>query len=140
MAGLQQVLVQAQQEAESTWASSEPTDFNTLSSKDDAADSSSFAATNVGEPQVDSSFDQVPPSSLQITTTIWYSPVTQMRAPRIASYASNTELVQNAVLANPGSDNGFDMTETDDDDSNNGYASIPPFFLVFLVSLWCLSV
>ena len=35
------------------------------------------------------------------------------------------------------------MTETDDDDdddSNNGYASVPLFFLVFLVSLWCLSV
>ena len=88
MAGLQQVVVQAQKEAESTWASSEPTDVNTLSSKDDAADSSSFAATNVGEPQVDSLFDQAPPSSLQVTTTIWYSLVTQMRAPRIATPAT----------------------------------------------------
>lgn len=101
----------------------------------DAADSSSFAATNVGEPQVDSLFDQNSSEFAADNNNNNNLVVTgNSDAGSEDSYASNTELVQNAVLAdsNPGSEIGFDMTETtdddDDDNSNNGYASIPPFF------------
>lgn len=51
--------------------------------KDDAVYTSSLAS-----PRWTTCLIRVPPSSLQITTTIWYSPVTQMRAPRIATPAT----------------------------------------------------
>lgn len=70
-----------------------------------------FAATNVGEPQVDSLFDQ---GSYEFAADNNNSLVFtgNSDAGSEDSYASNTELVQNAVLAdsNPGSEIGFDMT------------------------------